>query len=253
MTTLFSNGAMTHLMYSPTVDISSGTAGSVELSSALYSPDTPRYDVLRCNCRFPCGRRVDPMSRRSEAYEDQANSTFIGILHPNDSALDFDQSDIHDVAMIESPVCYRLVDSGSFSRSSAEDTNSDTQRPISVRSGLGSPLNTFQRELGPRPQCEGREQSPTFLGERQDCVGREGTREEQRGEEQYSGSARAPDKSLDSDVSCFVDVPLFDRGVTGTTFRTSYKSISKKFKQLKRQFYNRRTKSDKFLQILAII
>lgn len=218
-------------MCSPSLDFSRGTARSVELSSALYSPDTPRETILRSEYRVSCISEVPGLASRSAVHESQATSIPIRSFDQDLSLLNCSQSDVDQTDFSQSIEYTHHFHSCCSNDAAVPDSNRCRIRPVSGRSRLYWEL---EPELGERPECEGAEDPP-------------------EGRDINSGSYRRRDKLIDSDTSCFMNAPLCGRGVTGSRPRTSNKYVIGKLKRFKRQICNLKRKSDCLMKTLAII
>ena len=238
-------------IYSPHSGYHGDTAASLELSSALYSPEA-HMNVIRLRAPPTPGSlsRVSAIdgSRIQAEKTGPVNSTFIDVTRSCVATLDLSEP----CAKILDFECELDEDSERTDASGAEnDITSSGYSSGYSRSKVNNETDSSQRS-----KITSEEDVTTdsvvydLLGDRPKCVGEEDTTNLQpRNRAKFSDISTM---SIDSDTSVFMQAPLCRQSVTANKSKASYKTIGRKLKQFRKQFQRHQNKPETCSQLKTL-
>ena len=230
-------------IYSPYNDCHTNTVHSVELSSAIYSPE--RRHMFMSMRQPPTAASLSRVSAidGTRCHDNQletgpVNSTFINQARSCVRTLDFTLDINCDLDRVENIGTENDLDPEVNSSSSGYSSNS-SRRSSRSRSHIRLPAappsspNTSDSAiyegdyLGLRPECIGQDFSPELVRRYSQI----------RSQGQRSSSADLTMMSTDSDASMFMQRPMCRQSIAVAKSKASYKTISRKLKQFSKQFH----------------
>ena len=240
-------------IYSPHSGYHGDTAASLELSSALYSPEA-HMNVIRLRAPPTPGSlsRVSAIdgSRIQAEKIGPVNSTFIDgtrscvttldLSEPCAKILDFEceldeDSERTDASGAENDITSSGYSSG-YSRSKV-NSEADISHRSKVTSEADVTTDSAVYDL-------------YLLGDRPKCVGEEDTTNlRPRHRAKFSDISTM---SIDSDTSVFMQAPLCRQSVTTNKSKASYKTIGRKLKQFRKQFQRHQNKPETCSQLKTL-
>lgn len=216
---------------------------SMELSSLVYTPEkfTCYINIQRSPTLTSVSQISSINGTRRQDFQSRtgpANSTFINVpqscVHTLD--LDVEVDTISDQDLKQS--CHRFSD---VTSSSGYSSKTEVQKSISEFDNQRVSARIQYTDSG-FLDCN-------LIRLRPDCIGQESPQDGDQNKQELKKYMR----SEDSDGSLFMDTPLCRPGLITTKSKSSYKSISKKLKQFRKQFHHLNKSTDCSLDILAVL